>query len=115
MQPANLPPERLLEWYTARALEKQGYDVRPKEIAELGNVRVPSDDRERQIDVLAIRHELFRTENLLVECKCHSEKIPVHQVEVFSTAVRGIRGKLEGTVQGLFVSMSELVDSAQQH
>jgi hypothetical protein len=102
MQLGKLSPDRLLEWYTARALEAKGYRVRPKTLEELGNVRIPSGDRERQIDVHAIKQELFRTENLLVECKCYTEKIPVQQAETFSTAVDQIRGRLDGSVQGLF-------------
>jgi len=115
MQTQKLPPERLLEWYTARALERQGYRVRPKSIDELGNVLVQGGDRERQVDVYAVRTELFRTENLLVECKCHQARIQVSEAEVFSTSVREIRGSLSGSVQGLFVSISELTPSAKAH
>lgn len=115
MQTQKLPPERLLEWHTARALERQGYRARPKSIEELGNVLVQGGDRQRQVDVYAVRTDLFRTENLLVECKCHQGKIPVNDAEVFSTSVREIRGSLSGSVQGLFVSISELTPSAKAH
>lgn len=67
------------------------------------------------MDVYAVKTDLFRTENLLVECKCHQDKIPVNEAEVFSTSVREIRGSLSGSVQGLFVSISELTASARVH
>lgn len=55
------------------------------------------------------------TEHLLVECKCRSDPIGASSAEVFSTAVNEIRGRLSGNVQGLFVSTSELGESARAH
>jgi hypothetical protein len=115
MQIQELPPERQLEWYTAEALRKRGYQVQPETPEELGRLRLPStsQDRQRQIDVYAARHTGLIQENLLVECKCHKEKIPAEHAEKFSMAVREIRGSLSGSVQGIFVSISELTDDAR--
>jgi hypothetical protein len=105
-----------LEWYTAEALRQRGYDVRPSTLEEIGNVRIESDDRKRQIDVHAQKLNAWGAkEHLLVECKCRTERIGANSAEVFSTAVNEIRGKLDGDVQGLFVSISKLGDTANAH
>lgn len=117
MQLSKLKSDQLLEWYTAEALRRHGYDdVQPSSLEEIGKVRIESDDRARQIDVYAIRtNALGLTEHLLVECKRHNEPVDSRAAEIFSTAVDAIRGKLSGPVQGLFVSTSELGESARSH
>jgi hypothetical protein len=114
LQLSELTSDQLLEWYTAEALRQQGWQVQPETPEELGKVRVPSSsqDRERQVDVYATRTGLI-LENLIVECKCHKDKIPADDAESFSHGVSQIRGALGGSVQGIFVSMSELTDGAR--
>ena len=116
MQLSELTSDQLLEWYTAESLRQRGYDVRPSSLEEVGTVRIESDDRKRQIDVHAQKLNAWGAkEHLLVECKCHTERIGAYSAEVFSTAVNEIRGKLDGDVQGLFISISKLGDTAKAH
>lgn len=114
LQLSELTSDQLLEWYTAEALRQQGWQVQPENPEELGKVHVPStsQDRERQVDVCATRTGLI-LENLIVECKCHKDKIQADDAESFSLGVSLIRGALSGSVQGIFVSMSELTDGAR--
>ena len=114
LQLSELTSDQLLEWYTAEALRQQGWQVQPETPEELGKVRVPSSsqDRERQVDVYATRTGLI-LENLIVECKCHKDKIPADDAESFSHGVSQIRGALGGSVQGIFVSISEFTDGAR--
>lgn len=116
MQLSELTSDQLLEWYAAQALRQRGYDVKPSKLEEIGTVRIESDDRKRQIDVHAQKLNAWGArEHLLVECKCRTERIGALSAEVFSTAVNEIRGKLDGDVQGLFISVSKLGDTAKAH
>jgi hypothetical protein len=64
------------------------------------------------VDVYATREGLTR-ENLIVECKCHRDKIAADHAESFSLGVSQIRGALGGSVTGYFVSISELTEGAR--